>query len=381
MLRAAKFRLYPTPAQEKFLWGQWGAVRFVWNKALALKQRFWKRNGTNLSVIHDLKPLIARAKKSKKYEWLKLYDSIALQESVRHLDGAFNRFFKKQAGFPHWKSRRGEQSSYHCTCVSAGDGWVRVPKVGRIKAVTHRTVEGKVKSITLSADSTGAYYAAVLFDDGQPEPELPSKIYEDEVTGIDLGLKDLVIESNGRKEPNPKHMKRAEKNLRRKAKKFSRTKKRSRRHEKARRRLAKAHKRVSNARKDNLYKISKRLIDENQAVCAESLKIKNMQQNPHLAKAIADAGWGELCRMLAYKAKRAGKRFVQIDTFFPSSKTCSICGFKLNELALSIREWICPHCGAKLDRDCNAAANIRAEGIRKMKAAGLTVLKRTATRA
>ena len=381
MLRAAKFRLYPTPAQEKFLWGQWGAVRFVWNKALALKQRFWKRNGTNLSIIHDLKPLIARAKKSKKYEWLKLYDSIALQESVRHLDGAFNRFFKKQGGFPHWKSRRSEQSSYHCTCVSAGDGWVRVPKVGVIKAVTHRAVEGKVKSITLSADSTGAYYAAVLFDDGQSEPEPPAKIYEDEVTGIDLGLKDLVIESDGRKEPNPKHTKRAEKNLRRKAKKFSRTKKGSRRHEKARKRLAKAHKRVSNARTDNLHKISKRLIDENQAVCAESLKIKNMQQNPHLAKAIADAGWGELCRMLAYKAKRAGKRFVQIDTFFPSSKTCSICGFKLNELALSIREWICPHCGTKLDRDCNAAANIRAEGIRKMKAAGLTVLKRTATRA
>lgn len=381
MLRAAKFRLYPTPAQEKFLWGQWGAVRFVWNKALALKNRFWKRNGTKLSVIHDLKPLIARAKKSKKYEWLKLYDSMALQESVRHLNGAFNRFFKKLGGFPHWKSRRGEQSSYHCTCVSAGEGWVRVPKLGRIKAVTHRAVEGKVKSITLSADSTGAYYAAVLFEDGQPEPKPPSKIYEDEITGIDLGLKDLVIESDGRKEPNPKHMKRAEKNLRRKAKKFSRTKKGSRRHEKARRRLAKAHKRVSNARTDNLHKISKRLIDENQAVCAESLTIKNMLKNPHLSKAIADAGWGSLCRMLSCKAKRAGKLFVQIDRFFASSKTCSICGHKLEELGLSVREWDCPNCRAHLDRDVNGAVNIRAEGIRKMKAAGQTVLKRAATRA
>ena len=149
MLHAAKFRLYPTKEQEKFLWGQWGAVRFVWNKALALKQRFYKRDGTNLSVIHDLKPLLAVAKKSRKYSWLKLYDSIALQEAVRHLDGAFNRFFKQEAGFPRWKSRRGEQSSYHCTCVSAGDGWIRVPKIGRIKAVTHRPVEGKVKSITI----------------------------------------------------------------------------------------------------------------------------------------------------------------------------------------------------------------------------------------
>lgn len=188
-----------------------------------------------------------------------------------------------------------------------------------------------------------------------------------------------MIESNGRKEPNPKHLKRAEKNLRRKAKKFSRTKNTSRRHEKARRRLAKAHKRVSNARSDNLHKISKRLIDENQAVCAESLKIKHMLKNQHLSKAIADAGWGGLCSMLAYKAKRAGKRFVQIDSFFASSKTCSVCGFKLDKLDLATRKWVCPHCGTVHDRDVNAACNIRLEGIRKMRAAGQTVLKRAAT--
>lgn len=378
MLRAAKFRLYPTPEQEKFLWGQWGAVRFVWNKALALKKRYWKREGRSLSPIHDLKPLIARAKQSKKYEWLKLYDSMALQESLRHLDAAFKRFSKKQAGYPHWKSRRGEQTSYHCTCVSVGDGWIRVPKVGRIKAVTHRPVEGKVKSITLSVDTTGAYYASVLYEDGQAQAQPPVKIYEDEVVGIDLGLKDLVIESGGRKEPNPKHLKQAEKNLRRKAKKFSRTKKGSRRHEKARKSLAKAHKRISNAREDNLHKISKRLIDENQAVCAESLAIMNMMKNPHLAKAIADTGWGSFCRKLAYKAKRNGKIFVQIDRFFASTKTCSVCGHKLEEIGLDVREWNCPNCGTHHDRDVNAAKVIRTEGIRLMKAAGQTVLKRAA---
>lgn len=279
MLRATKFRLYPTPEQEKFLWGQWGAVRFVWNKALWLKRRFWKQKGESLSVIMDLKPLLVAAKKSKKYAWLKQYDSMALQESLRHLDGAYQRFFKHEAGFPKWKSRRGEQSSYHCTCVSVGEGWVRVPKIGRIKAVVHRKVEGKVKSISLSADTTGAYYAAVLYDDGLEEVKPIVDIYEDQVTGIDLGLKDLAIESNGTKEPNPKHLKKAEKHLRRVSKKFSRTKKGSRRHEKARKRLAKAHKRVANARNDRLHKISKRLIDENQAVCAESLKIKNIFKN------------------------------------------------------------------------------------------------------
>ena len=378
MLRAAKFRLYPTPEQEKILWGQWGAVRFVWNKALALKRRFWKREGRNLSPIHDLKPLIARAKKSKKYEWLKRYDSMALQESLRNLDKAYTRFFKKQAGYPHWKSRHSEQSSYHCTGVSVSDGWVRVPKIGRIKAVTHRRIEGKVKSITLSADATGAYFASVLYDDGQAEVQPPVKIYEDEVVGIDLGLKDLVIESGGRKEPNPKHFQRAEKNLRRKAKKFSRTRKGSRRHEKARKRLAKAYKRMSNAREDNLHKISKRLIDDNQAVCAESLTIMNMMKNPHLAKAIADAGWGSFCRKLAYKAKRNGKIFVQIDRFFASTKTCSVCGHKLEKIGLGVREWDCPNCGTHHDRDLNGARNVRAEGIRLMKAAGQTVLKRAA---
>lgn len=379
MLHAAKFRLYPTKEQEKFLWGQWGAVRLVWNKTLALKQRFYKRDGINLSVIHDLKPLLAVAKKSRKYSWLKLYDSIALQESVRHLDSAFNRFFKHEAGFPRWKSRRSEQSSYHCTNVAVGEGWVRAPKIGRIKAVTHRPIEGRVKSITLSADTTGAYYAAVLYEDDKPDPVRITKIYEDEISGIDLGITDLVIESDGTKTANPKHLKRAQKNLRRKAKKLSRTTKGSRRREKARKLLAKAHKQVANARMDALHKISKRLIDENQAVCAESLKVKNMLKNHHLAKAIADAGWGTLCGMLSYKAKQAGKVFVQIDTFYASSKTCHACGYKREELSLSTRRWTCPKCGQHHDRDVNAACNIRAEGIRKLKAAGQTVLKRAAT--
>ena len=196
-------------------------MRFVWNKALWLKRRFWKQKGESLSVIMDLKPLLAVAKKSKKYAWLKQYDSMALQESLRHLDGAYQRFFKHEAGFPKWKSRRGEQSSYHCVNVSVGEDWIKVPKISRIKAVVHRKVEGKVKSITLSADTAGAYYAAVLYDDGLEEVTPVVDVYEDQVTGIDLGLKDLAIESNGTKEPNPRHLKKAEKHLRRVSKKFS----------------------------------------------------------------------------------------------------------------------------------------------------------------
>ena len=225
-----------------------------------------------------------------------------------------------------------------------------------IKARIHREVVGKVKNITLEVDTAGDYYAAVLWEDGLAEKEPLKEIYEDQVTGIDVGIKDLLTESNGHKEANPKHLKRARKVLRR--------------------RLARAHKRVANARNDNLHKVSSRLVNESQALAAESLRIINMLKNHCLAESIADAAWSELFRMIAYKMKREGKYFVQIDTFFPSSKTCSCCGFKLDKLDLAKREWTCPHCGAHHDRDANAAANIRAEGIRILRAEGLPVLRR-----
>ena len=234
-----------------------------------------------------------------------------------------------------------------------------------IKARIHREVAGKAKSITLEADAAGDYYAVVLWEDGLAEKEPLKEIYEDQVIGIDVGIKDLLTVSNGRKEPNPRHLKRARKALRRRSRQFSRTKKGSRRREKARRRLARAHKRVANARNDNLHKVSSRLVNESQALAAESLRIINMMKNHHLAESIADAAWGELLRMIAYKMKREGKYFIQIDTFYPSSKTCSCCGFKLD---LATREWTCPHCGAHHDRDGNAAANIRVEGIRILRA-------------
>ena len=376
MLRAAKFRIYPTAAQETFLWAQWGAVRKCWNMALFLKKHYYRTRGVSLNLIHEIKPLIARAKKSKKYAWLREYDSMALQESVRNLNKSYRAFFEGRAGFPHYKSRRGPQSSYHCTNVSVGPNYVRVPKMEPIKARIHREIVGKVKSITLEADSAGDYYAAVLWEDGLAEKEPLKEIYEDQVIGIDVGIKDLLTVSNGRKEPNPRHLKRARKALRRRSRQFSRTKKGSRRREKARRRLARAHKRVANARNDNLHKVSSRLVNESQALAAEGLRIINMLKNHCLAESIADAAWSELFRMIAYKAKREGKYFVQIDTFFPSSKTCSCCGFKLEKLDLATREWTCPHCGSHHDRDVNAAANIRAEGIRKLRAEGLPVLRR-----
>ena len=376
MLCADKFRIYPNASQRQFLWAQFGAVRFCWNKALALKDRWYQRYHASLSIIHDLKPLIARAKRSPKYSWLKLYDSMALQESLRNLQKTYGRFFDKKAGKPHFKTRNGRQSSYHCTCVSVGENWVKIPKMDPIRAKIHRPVTGEVKSITITYETTGEYYAAVLYDDGRPEPEPVKEVYEDEIVGVDVGLKNLTIDSNGNKTENPKPLRKAAQKTRRLKKSLSRKKIGSRRRSKARKRLARHERKVRNRREDHQHKVSKRIIDENQVVVAESLKITNMQKNHHLAGALADAALGGLLRKFAYKAKRKGKRFVQIGTFYPSSKLCSVCGEKLDELKLSTREWTCLKCGTHHDRDVNAAKNIRLEGIRQCRAAGLSVLRR-----
>ena len=375
MNRAIRIRIYPTADQKHYLAGLFGAVRFCYNKGLALKNHFYKVKSINLDPIHDLKKLLAIAKKSKKYAWLSGYDSMSLQESVRNLDKAYRRFFKKQGGFPHFKSRRGTQSSYHCTGVSVGEAFVKVPKMTPIKAVVHRKIEGKIKSITLSRDTCGDYWASILYEDGQPEAEVATCVQQSKTLGIDVGIETFGTCSNGVKIKSPKPLKRAEKKLKKAQRALSRKKKGSKNREKARKRLAKQHRRVARVRADFLHKTSRRLVNENQALIFENLRIKGMMKNHHLAKAIADAGWAEFMRQCAYKTKYEGKVFVQIDTFFPSSKTCSICGHKLEKLSLAIRNWTCPHCGAHHDRDINASLNIKKEGIRMLKAAGQTVLR------
>lgn len=375
MIRAIQCRLYPTKEQQAFLRGQFGAVRFVYNKALAIKTHCYRVHGVNLSPIHDLKKLLPVAKKSRKYSWLAQYDSTALQESLRHLDKAFSGFFKKLTGFPQFKSRRGEQSSYHCSCLSVGEHWIKVPKMSRIKAVIHRPIEGKVKSITLRLDRCGDYWASILYDDGNPEPEPLKAVSESKTLACDIGLKTFAVCSDSTAVESPRAYKRAQKKLKKAQRALSRKKKGSRNREKARRRFAKICRRVARIRADFLHKTSRKLVNESQALIFESLHIKNMMKNHHLAGAIADAGWGEFLRQCQYKAEREGKRFVQIDRFFPSSRLCSHCGYKFSDLTLAVREWTCPQCGAHHDRDFNACLNIKQEGIRKMRAEGLAVLR------
>ena len=375
MKKAAVFRLYPTADQKHYLAGLFGAVRFCYNKGLELKKHYYKVKGVNIHPIHDLKKLLPIAKKSHKYAWLANYDSMALQESLRHLNTSFDKFYKKEAGFPRFKSRWGDQSSYHCVCVSVGEGYVKVPKMNPIKAVIHRKIDGKVKSITLSKDCCGDYWASVLYENDEAEAAPETAVHESQILGLDAGLKTFCTCSNGKKVKSPKPLKRAMKKLKKAQRALSRKKKGSKNREKARKRLAKLHRKVARIRADFNHKTSRRLVDENQALIFETLRIKNMMKNHHLAGAIADAGWGEFMRQCEYKAKREGKLFVKINTFFPSSKLCSHCLKKLPALGLSTRAWVCPYCGTHHDRDINAALNIKQEGIRNLKAAGLTVLR------
>ena len=375
MLRATKIRIYPTQEQAEFLIAQFGAVRFAYNKALHLKSHMYRKHGVTLNPKKDIKPLLAVAKKSRKYHWLKQYDSIALQQSVINLHQAFDNFFnpKLKAKHPKFKRRHGKQSSYHCVGVKVLDGAIKLPKMKPIEANVHREIAGVVKSITVSLSNTGKFYASILADDGVEAPTPLHTVRT--VTGVDLGLSHFAIESNGRKTANPRFVKRAEKNLKRKQRQLSKKAKGSANRAKARMLVAKCHEKVANARADFQHKLSRTLVDENQAVIVETLKSANMMKNRKLAKQIADASWYSFVAKLEYKLKEQGKHLVKLDQWYASSKTCHCCGHKMEEMPLSVRKWDCPSCGTTdIDRDLNAALNIRDKGILELKAAGQSFL-------
>lgn len=310
-----------------------------------------------------------------KYGWLRDVDSIALQQACLNLDAAFQRFFdpKCSARYPQFKGKRGKQSSYHCVGIRTGDNWIKIPKLAPIKARVHRQLKGKPKSITLSRTPTGKYYASVLVDTDQAPAQPLTAVDESKVVGLDMGLSHLHIQSNGAKQPNPRFLQRAEANLRCKQKALSRCQKGSRRRAKARLFVAKAHERVTNAHNHFQHVESRHIVDDNQAIIVETLRVRNMLQNKRLARLITDASWHAFVNKLAYKAQEQGKPLVKLDPWFPSSKTCHCCHHKRDVLPLNVRSWTCPECGIRHDRDINAACNIKHQGILQLKTEGLSV--------
>ncbi len=373
MIRVAqKIRLYPNSEQQQQLARAMGCCRFWWNHALNICNQTYIETGKGISRT-GLNALLPKLK--KEYEWLKtdVY-SQSLQQTTLNLSRAFINFFEKRAKYPRFKSKHGKQSVGFPQHTSIQGDYLKLPKIGLIKAVFDRRYEGKIKTVTISKNSTGKYFASIIY-------EVDACFISgngNKILGIDLGIKDFAVVHDGTKTSkyaNPRHIKKHEKNLARKQKKLSRHKLGSKSRQKAKNKVARVHARISNSRQDFLHKLSRKLTNESKVIVVESLNIRGLVRNHKLAKAISDVGWGMFVNFLSYKLERENKTLVEIDRFFPSSHICPNCLTQQPKMDLSVREWTCINsaCNATHDRDEAASRNIRAEGIRMLKADGIAV--------
>ena len=369
MLRAYKYRIYPTDEQKVLFAKTFGCCRFVYNWALNLKIEAYKLEKKSVAYKEVQNRMVNELKKEN--QWLTEVNSQALLNSIRNLDTAYKNFFRDThaVGFPRFKSRKNRQSfqcPQHCS-VDFGKGTVSIPKAKDIPAVLHRRFKGTVKTVTVSMTPSGKYFAFVLVDTAIQE--LPvSPIQGDTALGIDLGIKSLAVCSDGRTFDNPKNLQHSLDRLALLQKRLSRKQKGSANRNKARIRVARLQEHIANCRKDNLHKITHVLTHDSQVrtLCMENLNVKGMQSNHHLAQAVGDASFGMFLTMLEYKCRWSGVNLVKIDRFAPSSKTCGQCGYVYKGLKLSERSWTCPECGTHHDRDFNAACNIKEFGLKAL---------------
>ena len=343
MLKAYKYRIYPTNEQKEQIAKTFGCCRFVYNRTLAYRKEAYEKEKKNVNKTNCNNYCNQVLK--KEYGWLKEVDKFALTNAIYNMDAAYQKFFKEHTGYPKFKSKHDGHQSYTTNFTNGNitadfdGGKVKLPKLKEVKAKLHRNFSGQIKSATVSQKPGGKYYVSILV-----ETEHVELTHTDRNTGIDLGIKLAKLQRQ-----------------------LAHKEKRSQNYNKIKKKIALCHEKITNSRKDYLHKISHEIISENQVIVSENLQIQNMVKDHHLAKAISDVSWYELTRQLEYKAKWNGRKYIKIDTFYASSQLCSVCGYQNTEIKdLSIREWSCPVCGAKHDRDINAAKNILAEGLRQI---------------
>lgn len=362
MERAFKYRFYPTLEQETLLRRTLGCVRLIYNKALAHRTEAWYERQERVDYIQSSAQLTLW-KKEEDLQFLNEVSCVPLQQSLRNLQKAFGNFWAGRAKYPTFKKKRnGGSAEFTKSAFRWRDGQVFLAKCTEALPIrwSRQLPRGvEPSTITVKLDAAGRWFVSLLVDDVTIKP-LPVAMQS---VGIDLGIASLLALSTGEKVSNPKHFNRLRKKLRRVQKALSRKAKGSSNGRKARLKVARVHARISDTRQDFLHKLTTQLVRDNQTIVVEDLAVKNMVKNHKLALSISDASWGELVRMLEYKCGWYGRNLIKIDRWFPSSKRCGHCGHVVEKLPLNIREWDCPQCGTKHDRDVNAAKNILAAGL------------------
>lgn len=353
--RAYKYRIYPNSEQKVFFAKCFGCVRFFYNKSLSDMNEIYKSTGK----FKNITP----ASYKEDYPFLKEVDSLALSNAQLNRNTAFKGFFSHKTGFPKFKSKRNDQSyttnNQGSVKFSNNDRYISVPKCSRIRIKKHRDFYGDIKSITVSMTTDNKYYISLLVE----EENKPLK-ESNKIIGLDLGIKDLIVDSNGHKYKNHKYLTKSQNKLTKEQRKLSKMVKGSNNRNKQRIKVARLHKHIQNQRNDYLHKLSKKIIDENQIICIESLLVKDMMNDSKLARNISDVSWCRLVSMLLYKADWYNRKVIKVPSTYPSSQLCSKCSYK-NSITrdLTIRKWTCPKCGSVHDRDINAAKNILSKGI------------------
>lgn len=363
MIKSYKYKLKPTVKQQQQLNMFFGCARFIYNWGLDRKIQTYKQDNKTIGYV-ELSHELTTFKHKDGNEWLNKCPIVPLQQSLRNLDAAFVRFFREKKGFPKFKSKKKYKDSVkfiNAVHFNFEDWKVKIPKIGWTKLCKNKTFDSsscKIGTLTVSRDKCGEYWCTIVVDDLQPKPS-KTKIVLGTAVGIDLGIKDYAILSDGTKYGNHKYLEKYSRKLAHLNKVFARSKKGSKNHEKLRLKLARLYRRIAYMRSDLTHKLSTDLVRRFDTICLENLNVEGMLKNHYLANSIQSAAWSEFVRQLEYKAELYGKNVVFIGRFEPSSKTCSKCGYIKSELTLQQREWTCPQCGKHHDRDINAAINIR----------------------